>query len=341
MGREWSQEDLAQRAGLSRAEISAIETGRVVPSTGAALDLGAAFGCSVEEIFFRVRRRATVDAWPAPVEGGGVWHATVGDRELLYPVEKTHMGTIAHDAIRRGGEFEFNGAPGMADRTLVMAGCDPAAAILAPELARLARVRLIPLIRSSRNALDLLKNGTVHVAGIHLGGGKTKEANRRSVAAALGGDCRLLRMTRWQEGLALMPGLGIQTVHDAVNGNLRWVGREEGSGARHCLETIFASQGVPSRHFRHLATDHRGVAESIRAGWAQAGVCVRLTAEEAGLIFLSVRNEDYDLCFRADMEDDPRIIALVETLRSQSFRRLLGELPGYDTAHTGEIMCVA
>ena len=47
----WSQEELASRSGLSRAGISAIETGRLVPSTAAALALASALECTVEAIF--------------------------------------------------------------------------------------------------------------------------------------------------------------------------------------------------------------------------------------------------------------------------------------------------
>ena len=53
----WSQDELARRSGLSRAGISAIETGRLVPSTGAALALARAFGCTVEDLFRLPPRR--------------------------------------------------------------------------------------------------------------------------------------------------------------------------------------------------------------------------------------------------------------------------------------------
>ena len=67
------------------------------------------------------------------------------------------------------------------------------------------------------------------------------------------------------------------------------------------------------------------------------GVCVRLVSEEAGLEFLSVRDETYDLCFSSRSAGDPRIEALVCAVRSESYRRLLGELPGYDTRQAGEL----
>ncbi len=46
-----TQEDLAQRIGVSRQSINAIETGRYVPSTVLALKMAQVFGKRVEELF--------------------------------------------------------------------------------------------------------------------------------------------------------------------------------------------------------------------------------------------------------------------------------------------------
>src|SRR5262249_62398403 len=89
---------------------------------------------------------------------------------------------------------------------------------------------------------------------------------------------------------------------------------------------------------RRVAYAPRGVAGAVRAGWADAGICLRLAGEEAGLGFLPVRREAYDLCFPAPMADDPRLRALVAAVRSPAYRRLLGELPGYDSAATGALL---
>jgi molybdate-binding protein len=60
-----------------------------------------------------------------------------------------------------------------------------------------------------------------------------------------------------------------------------------------------------------------------------------LVSEEAGLDFIRVRDEAYDLCLPADFKSDPRLRALVEAVRLANYRRLLGELPGYDSRETG------
>ena len=46
-----TQEELAQRIGVSRQSINAIESGRYVPSTVLALKMAQVFGKNVEEIF--------------------------------------------------------------------------------------------------------------------------------------------------------------------------------------------------------------------------------------------------------------------------------------------------
>jgi molybdate-binding protein len=79
------------------------------------------------------------------------------------------------------------------------------------------------------------------------------------------------------------------------------------------------------------------VADAVSCGWADLGVCLRLTSEEAGLRFLSVREEAYDLCYPDSLSDDPRVQALLSVLRSPGYRQLLGDLPGYDASTTGQV----
>lgn len=47
----WTQEELAQRVGVSRQAINAIETGKYDPSLPLAIKLGKLFGRPVEEMF--------------------------------------------------------------------------------------------------------------------------------------------------------------------------------------------------------------------------------------------------------------------------------------------------
>ncbi len=99
--RGWSQEELAKRSGLSRAGISAIETGRLVPSTAAALGLASALGCTVEALF-RLPGTPPVDdreewAWAPPSTDWRYWRAEVCGRRYRFPVEVSPLGLLPHD----------------------------------------------------------------------------------------------------------------------------------------------------------------------------------------------------------------------------------------------------
>jgi putative transcriptional regulator len=49
--REWSQAELAERLGVSRQTVNAVETGKYDPSLPLAFGIAALFGKRIEEIF--------------------------------------------------------------------------------------------------------------------------------------------------------------------------------------------------------------------------------------------------------------------------------------------------
>src|SRR5262245_14373355 len=161
--RRWTQAQLAERAGISRAAVSAIEIDRLVPSVEAALSLAATLGCTVEDLFGRPSRPEAIPGWAWPPAGpaGRFWVAEVGGRVLRFPAEATGAGVVPHDGF--GDDDAIDGPDPRT--TLVLAGCDPAAGLLAGEYTRQTGFRLIALPRPSGEALSLLGRGLVHAAG--------------------------------------------------------------------------------------------------------------------------------------------------------------------------------
>lgn len=49
--RRWSQAELAERVGVSRQAVNAVETGKHVPSLTLAFAIAGAFGLRIEEVF--------------------------------------------------------------------------------------------------------------------------------------------------------------------------------------------------------------------------------------------------------------------------------------------------
>lgn len=336
--RGWSQADLAQQAGISRPAVSSIENNRLVPSVAAALALAQALRCTVEELFgppVDATDARPAWAWPAEPAVQDVfryWQAKVGKRTLLYPVEMTPAGVLEHDGICNAGVLQTRSRYAT-EQTLVIACCDPAASLLSAEIQRLTGFRVIILPRSSQQAIALLGAGLVHAAGIHFATSGSPDDNRKAVRERIDGSFSLLRVARWEDGLAVSRSAAVHTVREALATKLRWIGRQAGSGARQCQDEILEDRPAP----KHLARDHRGVAETIRSGLAEAGICLRLTSDEAGLRFISIREEIYELCFSNEFEDDPRIRALKNAVRGTAYPKLVAELPGYSANECGEL----
>jgi molybdate-binding protein len=249
----------------------------------------------------------------------------VGGKTLLFPVETiSSAGGLAHDGLCGVAARMPEMCP-VARQTLVVACCDPAVGLLANLYARMSGLRLVVISRSSQQSLELLAQGLVHVAGLHLASREHRERNTEAVRAKLGEGYQLLRVCRWQEGLAVGKDQRARSVRSLAGARLRWIGREPGSAAHECMAEMLPGKVSA----RRIARDHRGVAEAIRSGWADAGVCLRLVCEEAGLNFLPLRDEYFEFCFPVSMEADPRLSALVRVIRSAEYRRMMSELPGY------------
>jgi molybdate-binding protein/transcriptional regulator with XRE-family HTH domain len=337
--RGWTQEELAAVAGLSRAGVSAIEAARLVPSVAAALGLARALGCSVEDLFGvpQTQSAKAAFAWLPAAFPCRYWAAEVGGRTLLFPVESGPRGGLLHDGIAKT-PADLPLSIEAARTTLVLACCDPAAGYLAAAYRRQGGFRMLVFTRTSTEALALVEQDLVHVAGVHLAAAGSRHGNAEAIGArGLSHDMSLLRVAQWEEGLACPPGAKLRSAAAAARGGLRWIGRDGGAGARRCQDELLGQRSAP----RHIARDHRGVVEAIRSGWADVGVCVRLASEEGQLGFLPVCDEPYDLCFRSDSANDPRLRALVSAIRSPAYRTLLGQLPGYKAVKTGELEIVA
>lgn len=97
---------MAERVGISRAAVSAIEGERLSPSVATALALAEVFECSVEELFGHARTAELSGAqwaWTPRKKSSRYWEAEVGQRRLLYPVESMSLNSMPHDGTWEDG----------------------------------------------------------------------------------------------------------------------------------------------------------------------------------------------------------------------------------------------
>lgn len=329
----WSQAELAARAEISRAAVSAIEIGRLVPSVEAALALARVFNISVEELFAPARSSGTLVewAWKPHSPQQRCWLAEIEGTLRAYPVEDGPTSFWPHDHL---------GLPphpdtilyDLARRTLVVATCDPAAGLLAQMAWNLTGIRLIAVNRSSRQSLALLRDGLVHAAGVHLASSDEPDENRRVASEIIQSPLTSLRIGTWQSGVAVGGATPPRSIRGLQRENLTWIGRTVGSGAYQSQQEVLGEKSP-----RRTARDHRGVIEAIRNGWGEAGITLRWVAEEAGLSFLSVRNDLYDWFFPPDFIHDPRLQGMLRLLRSGEYQQAAPQLPGNTCESAGEL----
>lgn len=292
-----SQAELAGQAGVPRSTVSAIESRRLTPSVSAALALAKALGRSVESVFGEGPRPAE---WAIEPSADRICYslAAIGERVLAYPASAA--GGFTHDGVWTPGG-DLTGSPAadfMPGDTLVIACCDPASAMLALRLARSEGIRLLVLERGGLAALELLRRGLVHAAGLHFSNPAAPDRNAEIVHRELGTGHHLLRVAAWEEGIALPASESRSSVAALRRRATTWALREPGSAARECFDACI---GGPKSAAGRIVPGHAAVAASIRDGWAGGGVCVRYSAEEAGVAFRPLRREFLDFCFDPSM----------------------------------------
>ncbi|HLJ65032.1 MAG TPA: substrate-binding domain-containing protein [Stellaceae bacterium] len=343
-----SQSELARRAGLSRQAMSAIEAGTYQPGVAVALRLARILASSVEELFGDGVGEApsTIEAlWEggAPIERGRVALGRVAGQVVALALPPAQLRLPAAPGFLVGHEkgaarIETFRSNAEIDATLLIAGCDPAAAFIGDSLARERRAETAQiLLRSSAAALAAMLEGRVHVAGVHLGG----DDNLVAVEEILAGRCAsvLVHFARWEVGLATPAGnpLGIAGLHDLARPDLRFATREPGAGVRVMIDQRLASLGItPVQAIE--SPGHLEVAALIAQGQADLGVTLRVAAVAYGLHFIALREERYDLVIPEREFAKPPVKAFLETLNAPRFAREVGELCAYDTTDMGRIL---
>jgi putative molybdopterin biosynthesis protein len=341
-----SQAELARRAGLSRQALSAIESGRYVPNTAVALRLARALGCTVEDLFAPLTEELVEAEWATEhTPNRRVWLGRVRDRWVAWPllgVSATSPadGLLAGEVARGRARIRLLSSLGSLERTLLVAGCDPALRIAASLLERATGLPVHWIPTSSARALGALGRGWVHVAGTHLHPPDDPEGTRTIRRALPKTPARVITLARWTEGLLLPPGnpKRIRTPEDLLRRGVRIVNRDAGAGSRAVFERWVREAGIePERipgYDRELPS-HFAVAEAVAGGLADCGPGVLPVARAYGLGFLPLADQRYDLVVPEDLLGLPPVREFLDVLTTRAFRKELEAIGGYDPAAVG------
>jgi DNA-binding XRE family transcriptional regulator/molybdate-binding protein len=325
--RGWSQQELADRAGVTRQLVGAVESGRHAPNVTAALGLARALGATVEELFEPVPAHGPAQAVEGRAPAGGpVWAATVGDRTVVVPVDPvaaSERWAFADGTIAGGSLHLLAGAEPAA---LVVAGCDPLLGLLAAATERRRGHRIVVAHASTGAALAALAAGTVHGAVVHGVPGDL------AVAPV---PVRRFRVAAWAVGLASGRRAGPPTVEELAERSIRVVQREEAAGSQRSLRRALAAVGASTSLPGPLGSGHVDVARRVAQG-ATAGVTMEAAARTFDLGFRPLEAHAVELWIADSWATLPAAVSLVEALSSPEVLERARLLGGYDLAGAGE-----
>jgi putative molybdopterin biosynthesis protein len=297
----------------------------------------------VEE-FIRVKLGQVGDAMMATPAGrgaGAVMSMVQADGFLRVPAHSEGIGPgekVQIELLRDSLEIQ---------NTLVFIGShDNILDVLANLLHRLRPIcRLSSAHVGSMGGIMAIRRGEAHLAGTHLLDEETGEYNISFIRKFLPGvPLQLVNLTYREQGLLVPRGnpLGIRDFSDLARKEVRFVNRQRGAGTRLLTDMHLGRLGINPEQVNGYEREeytHMNIASAIASNSADTGLAIRAAAVALDLDFIPVAQERYDLILPKAFLHDPKVIALLQTIKDNNeFRLTVEGLGGYDLRDCGRVM---
>ena len=200
----------------------------------------------------------------------------------------------------------------------------------------------------SEGGFQRFVSGEVVAASMHLHALEDIDADANVAAMTARNDMQdavLVAFCRREQGFLVAPGnpLNLQTIEDVIAKKARMTMRPKGAGAQLLLLALLHNAQQP---IEALATASPicptgpDIAQAIRAGRADIGVATRGVANSAGLDFVSIVWEPFDLVMRQRDYFRPPLQALLKFLHDDDLKARAQEMGGYDVSGAGQVRFV-
>ncbi len=283
-------------------------------------------------------------AYPMLTGSGAITTFAEADGYIEIPEHVEMLGEgEEHEVVLLGETLQ------LADLTIIGSHC-----IGVDLLLSMLRERIKPKVINvgSSGGLAAVRRGESDISGMHLVDEATGEYNLPFIRR-LGLEDRvyLVRGYFREQGIVVQKGnpRGISGVEDLLEG-VRFINRNPGSGTRVLLDLelgkLAEERGVELREltaritgYEIEAKSHSAVAAAVAHGRADAGIAIRTVAEQYGLDFIPLREEEYDFAIPREKIEKREVQDFLSALRSSEFRQMLERTPGLKPApNTGEVL---
>jgi putative molybdopterin biosynthesis protein len=207
---------------------------------------------------------------------------------------------------------------------------------------------LATLAVGSEAGFERFMAGEAVAAAMHLHVLDDIAADANVATLAARGDVRdtvLIGFCRREQGFVVAPGnpLKIETIDDVIARRARMTMRPKGAGAQLLLLALLqqARQTIDKLVTASpLCPTGPDIAQAIRADRADVGVATRAVANAAGLDFVSIVWEPFDLLMRQRDYFSPPLQALLKFLQTDELATRAREMGGYDLGVAGQVRFV-
>ncbi|MDP2410908.1 MAG: helix-turn-helix transcriptional regulator [Pseudolabrys sp.] len=204
---------------------------------------------------------------------------------------------------------------------------------------------LATLAVGSEAGLARFAAGDILAATIHLHALEDPDADGNVAAMKSRGDMQdavMIAFCRREQGFLTAPGnpLRISAIEDVIAQHARITMRPAGAGAQLLLLALLHRAKAPLdvlAAVTPVCPTGPDIAQAIRAGRADTGIATRSVAVAAGLDFVPIAWEPFDLVMRQRDYFRPAMQALVRFLPSDQLAARAREMGGYDLTGSGAV----
>jgi putative molybdopterin biosynthesis protein len=190
--------------------------------------------------------------------------------------------------------------------------------------------------------------GEMVAAAIHLHGLNDVESDANVAAMKSRGDLQdavMIAFCRREQGFLVPPGnpLKLGSIEDVAKTRARIAMRPKGAGAQLLLLAVLQRAKVSLDQLAAVTPvcpTGPDIAQAIRAGRADTGIATRGVANAAGLDFVPLVWEPFDLVMRQRDYFQPPLQSLFNFLHSEELVVRARELGGYDLGGAGTVRFV-
>jgi putative molybdopterin biosynthesis protein len=207
---------------------------------------------------------------------------------------------------------------------------------------------LATLAVGSEAGFNRFTAGETIAAAMHLHALEDPEADANFATVSERSDLQdavLIAFCRREQGLLLASGnpLKIRSIDDVIAKRARIAVRPKGAGAQLLLLSLLHRAKATLDALSPVSPvcpTGPDIAQAIRAGRADTGIATRSVANAAGLDFVPIVWEPFDLLLRQRHYFHLPVQALIRFLRSDALAARAQEMGGFDLSTTGSVRFV-